>query len=368
MHADADVVLTGGEVHTLGESDETYDAVAVRDGRIARLDSDYEAQFSVGVETDVIDLDGRVVLPGFVDVDAAVGGDGTRRSLRAAARRATERGVTTVHDRVEGKTAAMYRELSADGTLPLRVAFDYGYEALNAAETLGTRTGHGSDQAWTGALAVPAVGDGEGKITPAVRRDVLRRADEAGLRIAARATDSASVASLLDEYERTSADPGAARHRVVGVEAVAPDVATRLAETGVVTVVPPGSRALGTLLDAGARVAFGDGGSGDDGEDGGENGSDDGGENERRTGKGVYDPLAAVDAAVERGVETTAALRAATGGGAYAGGDEERFGTLTVGGAADFVVLERSPWAADSIVDIDVEMTIVDGAVVHGAH
>jgi len=138
--------------------------------------------------------------------------------------------------------------------------------------------------------------------------------------------------------------------------------------TGVVTVVPPGSRALGTLLDAGARVAFGDGGSGDDGEDGGENGSDDGGENERRTGKGVYDPLAAVDAAVERGVETTAALRAATGGGTYAGGDEERFGTLTVGGAADFVVLERSPWAADSIVDIDVEMTVVDGAVVHGAH
>ncbi|GGN07339.1 amidohydrolase family protein [Halarchaeum nitratireducens] len=363
MHADADVVLTGGEVHTLGESDETHDAVAVRGGRIARLDSDYEMQFSVGVETDVIDLDGRVVLPGFVDVDAAVGGGGTRRSLRAAARRTTERGVTTVHDRVEGERAAAYRELDADGTLPLRVAFDYGYEALDAVETLGARTGHGSDRAWTGALAVPAVGDDEGEITPAIRRDVLRRADEAGFRIAARAADSASVASLLDDYERATADPGGARHRVVGVEAVTPAIATRLAETGVVTVVPPGSEAIDTLFSADARVAFGGSRSAGEGE------SDDGRgkDSERASERGAYDPLAAADAAVERGVGTTDALRAATDGGAYAGGDEARYGTLAVGGAADLVVLDRSPWAAESIADVGVAMTVVDGEVVHDA-
>ncbi|GGM56534.1 putative amidohydrolase YtcJ [Halarchaeum rubridurum] len=344
MHADADVVLTGGEVHTLGEPDRTYDAVALRDGRIARLDSDYEIEFSVGVETDVIDLDGRVVLPGFVDAAAALGdGEATRRSRRAAARRASERGVTTVYDRVTGAAAGAYRELAAggEGDLPLRVALDYAYGALDAAASLGARTGHGSERVWTGALAVPAVGDGDGDVTPAVRRDVLRRADEAGLRVAARVSDAESVANLLDNYERASADPGAARHRVVGVERVTPAVATRLAETGVVAVVPPESNAVDTLLDAGAHVAFGARGDGD----------------------GAYDPLAAVEAAVERGVGTTAALRAATAGGAYAGGDEGRYGTLAPGHAADLVVLDGSPWEKERVTDLDVTATVVGGEV-----
>jgi len=63
----ADLVLKNGEVHTLADPDETYEAVAVRDGDIVRVDSDYEVAFLNGVETDEIDLDGRVLLPGFVD-------------------------------------------------------------------------------------------------------------------------------------------------------------------------------------------------------------------------------------------------------------------------------------------------------------
>lgn len=347
MHADADVVFIGGEVHTLGASDETYEAVAVRDGRITRLDSNYEAQFGVGVETDVIDLDGRVLLPGFVDSAATLGdGEATRGSLRSAAAHAIERGITTVHDRVAGDAAGTYRDLAADGTLPLRVEFDYGYGTLDALTAVGARTGDGSERVQTGAVALPSVGDGADEITPSVRRDVLRRADDAGLRIAARATDAASVGSLLDEYEAATADPGASRHRIVGIQDVTPDAATRLAEIGVVTVVPPGSDAVGPLLDVGAHVAFG----------WCENDND-----------GVYDPLAAVDMAVERGVGTTTALRAATAGGACAGGEEERCGTLSINQAADFTVLERSPWAADSIADVDVAMTVVDGEVVHDA-
>lgn len=67
MTAAADLVLTNAAVHTLSDSDRTAEAVAVRDGEIVRVDDDYEVDFLEGVDTDVIDLDGRVLLPGFVD-------------------------------------------------------------------------------------------------------------------------------------------------------------------------------------------------------------------------------------------------------------------------------------------------------------
>ena len=67
MTAPADLVLRDGEVHTLADPDETHEAVAVRDGDIVRVGSTYEVDFLVGVDTEVIDLDGRTVLPGFVD-------------------------------------------------------------------------------------------------------------------------------------------------------------------------------------------------------------------------------------------------------------------------------------------------------------
>jgi len=67
MTAAADLVLTNAEVHTLADPDETTEALAIRDGEIVRVDKDYEVNFLVGIDTDVIDLDGRVVIPGFVD-------------------------------------------------------------------------------------------------------------------------------------------------------------------------------------------------------------------------------------------------------------------------------------------------------------
>ncbi|MFQ3294688.1 MAG: putative amidohydrolase YtcJ [Halobacteriales archaeon] len=67
MTAAADLVLTNAEVHSLAEPDETAEAMAIRDGTIVRVDKEYEVNFLVGIDTDVIDLEGRVVIPGFVD-------------------------------------------------------------------------------------------------------------------------------------------------------------------------------------------------------------------------------------------------------------------------------------------------------------
>jgi len=68
----ADLLLTGAEVHALTDPDRTAEAVAIRDGEIVRVGSEYEVRFLDGVETKVIELDGGVVLPGFIDAHTHV--------------------------------------------------------------------------------------------------------------------------------------------------------------------------------------------------------------------------------------------------------------------------------------------------------
>lgn len=87
MTAAADLILHNGEVHTLADPDETYEAVAVRDGRVTRLANDYDIDFLNDVGTETVDLDGRVLVPGFVDAHThmeTVGQHGVHADLRGA--------------------------------------------------------------------------------------------------------------------------------------------------------------------------------------------------------------------------------------------------------------------------------------------
>jgi len=63
----ADLVLTGGSVFTADTASTVVEAVAVRDGRISWVGSADEAEGQAGPETQVLDLEGRTVLPGFQD-------------------------------------------------------------------------------------------------------------------------------------------------------------------------------------------------------------------------------------------------------------------------------------------------------------
>jgi predicted amidohydrolase YtcJ len=63
----ADLALTGGRVYTLDAARRWAQALAVKDGCIVAVGADGEVGKWVGEATEVVDLDGRTVLPGFQD-------------------------------------------------------------------------------------------------------------------------------------------------------------------------------------------------------------------------------------------------------------------------------------------------------------
>lgn len=64
----ADAVYTGGDIVTMeGDAPEYAEAVAVRDGKIAHVGSLSGAEGLIGETTRQVDLQGRTLLPGFVD-------------------------------------------------------------------------------------------------------------------------------------------------------------------------------------------------------------------------------------------------------------------------------------------------------------
>ncbi|WP_135821337.1 amidohydrolase [Halostella litorea] len=306
----------------------------------------------------------------------------TRELIAAARDRAHELGVTAVHDMVRDSHAPRaYRELDRAGDLGLRVRINYWSDHLDAVREVGLRTNHGSDMVRVGGiksftdgslggrtakLFEPyADGDGTGTwvVDPDEVRAVVEAVDDAGLQTTLHAIGDEAIETALSAYESTD-DPGAARHRIEHVELATDDQLARMADAGVVASVQPNfhrwaeagglydrrlgderrqrTNRLARVVEAGVPLAFG-------------------------SDVMPFGPLEGVHSAVNaptdaQSLPVTAALRAYTSGAAYAGFDEDRLGTVESGTAADFTVLDRSPWEQpDAIRDIDVVATVVAG-------
>ena len=63
----ADLVLLHGDIFTVDSLHPRAQAIAVRGNRIAAVGSDAEIQTWVGPKTRVVDLEGRLAIPGFID-------------------------------------------------------------------------------------------------------------------------------------------------------------------------------------------------------------------------------------------------------------------------------------------------------------
>ena len=63
----ADLALTGGRIYTVDAKRSWAEAVAIRGGRIVFVGSDEDAKAHIGPDTKVVELEGRLVMPGFQD-------------------------------------------------------------------------------------------------------------------------------------------------------------------------------------------------------------------------------------------------------------------------------------------------------------
>jgi predicted amidohydrolase YtcJ len=65
--APADLVLQGGFIYTVDDRNSVQQAIAIQGGRIVYVGTDEGVKAYLGKQTNVVDLHGRMVLPGLVD-------------------------------------------------------------------------------------------------------------------------------------------------------------------------------------------------------------------------------------------------------------------------------------------------------------
>jgi predicted amidohydrolase YtcJ len=74
--ATADIIFTGGQVHTVNTTNDIVEAVAVGGGRILAVGSTADIRALVGPGTREIEQRGRSLLPGFIDAHCYLMGPG----------------------------------------------------------------------------------------------------------------------------------------------------------------------------------------------------------------------------------------------------------------------------------------------------
>ena len=65
--AQADIVFVNGKIVTINSNDDIAEALSIRHNRILRVGARAYVEKTVGPETKVIDLNGRTLIPGFVE-------------------------------------------------------------------------------------------------------------------------------------------------------------------------------------------------------------------------------------------------------------------------------------------------------------
>jgi predicted amidohydrolase YtcJ len=320
-----------------------------------------------------------------------------RRYVERAVSECHRVGLTGVHDAgAAAETVAVYREMEAEGALPLRVhvLLDGEDPDIESLIEEGPKRGRfvdvegvklfgdgalGSRGAW---LLAPYTDDADNRGIPIVHGQDLRarvaRFTQAGFQVGVHAIGDAAARDVVDAFASVVAPGNDRRLRIEHAQVVHPDDARRMAELGILAMVQPthatsdmdwAERRLGparirhayawrSLLAAGVRVPLG---------------SDFPVERPHPL-EGLHAAMWRTDGAgnppggwyPEERLTPEEALRGFTVDAAWAGFDETRWGRLAVGLAADLTVLSSDPLEApEHVREAEVVAVMVDGRVVH---
>jgi len=306
-------------------------------------------------------------------------------------------GLTCVYDTVDGAQIRAVLDLKNRGELPIRVRMDAKIDLLPELERLGVYRGLGDDWAricglkffFDGAISARTAAVTEEYLnkpgfygvmatTREIATETIMEAYAAGYRISAHANGDRAITMYLDIMEEAQAmypreDP---RNRDIHCTVITPELVDRIKKLGILpTIFGPyvyyhGDKLLPafgeerlermfaarSFLDAGVRIAA-----------------------HSDHPCAPYPPMMALHGLVNRTtkagkpigrsqkVSVMKALRLYTINAAYQQFDEDRLGSIEEGKLADMVVLGEDilTTSTDSIIDIPIDMTIINGGVVY---
>jgi predicted amidohydrolase YtcJ len=413
-----DVVFRGGTILTMDPERPTAEAVAVHGDSIVAVGSEAEVMAAASPEALVVDLGGRVLLPGFNDahchrIDAARG-DGDVAITEALAG-----GWTSISEMLileEGLDTL--RSLDDEGQLHLRVnAFLAPYRPYNLEEqepgtwfggyeprqTFSPQLRIGGVKLFADAYGPPpfamlltdAYADrpgyrGEAHWEPDEFRDVVRTLHDDGWQVATHTLGDAAHNFVLDAYEAAldGADNDLHRHRIEHAFVIRDDQVGRMRDLGVIASIQLplisadwaadweaalGPERLGwlgrwrDLLEAGVPMVGGTDypavlGQRTAGRSSAMRILWDGA---TRTG---VDVRAAPDWMTDQALTIEQGLDLLTRAGAHATGEDDVKGTITAGKLADLVLLSDDPRAVPmaDLPAVKVVMTMIGGQVEYG--
>jgi predicted amidohydrolase YtcJ len=411
----ADMVIHGGQIITMDETESTAQAVAIRGNEIVAVGSEGDMATVIGPDTVVVDLAGRTLIPGFVDAHshyygaALTGGDdplATQELLLTT-------GVTTVGEAaVDEALLAEIQRLESEGLIQVRTSAyllvdtacgdltgDWQFDFPPTREP-GERLRIGGIKLYTdgGSCNAPAVsfehgfgGNGDLYFDAGMVADLIEPYDEAGYQVAIHALGDRAVEATLDGLEMVIGDSGnPLRHRLEHNAVVRPEMRARYDEVGAVAVI---FGAFGTcaylgrddrfrfstpianqewewpwrdLLDMNPSTVFAWHGDFPVFGDSGPIASLSGFVTRSQTlADGTHcDPE---PYHVKHSITVEEALQIMTAGAAYALDRDTEVGTIETGKLADLVVLSDNPLAIppEELIDLSVELTVLDGKPVH---
>ena len=403
----ADVIFHGGIVLTIDGDLSVAQALAIKGDRIVAVGSDQDVMAWKGEGTVLIALDGRTLMPGFVDAHTHLLNDAGQfgTDLDGIQQLALENGITTIGDMfVTQDFLNEMRDYNAENRLRIRTSLYLIYNT-NCGDIVGDwwkdipptrepgemlRIGGVKIFADGGSCKRPALsyetapGSGLGDLflTGEQIGEVVSEAQSVGHQVAIHALGDRAIEAALDGIQSAlNGSPNTYRHRIEHNAILRPDLLPRYGEIGVVATIfgsypscnsfenpspPPYNEwewAWDTLLEAnpGLHVAW----HGDDPyirplspilELYGlvtRNYADD----DRKT------VCKAVDWIADNTLSVEQALPMMTRESAYALFRDEEVGTLEPGKFADLIILSDNPMSEnpDTLLDTYVLMTMVGG-------
>ncbi|MFW6196217.1 MAG: amidohydrolase [Thermoplasmatota archaeon] len=305
-----------------------------------------------------------------------------KEAIKKGIEKAHSLGITCVHEIVGKDSWPAYKELEEEEGLDLRFRCYIYYDEVEEDEPVeisdflslkGLKVfADGSIGARTAALEEDYTDDPGNKGILIHDQEeiekIIKNGEEKGFQIMIHAIGDRAISTAINAFEESSTKASELRHRIEHAEMLWEENIRRIRDLNLILSVQP-------------NFAY--------------KWSKPGGMNHARLGKKrlqncnpywdiqrslvkmtfgsdcmPMDPLFGIYSAVnhpllEQRISTYNALQSYITNGAYAGKDENKFGKFKEGMSADFVVLSANPLESDSIKDIEVVMTVVDGEIVY---